>query len=196
MNADQEYAKALASSMVADMARAPTLERVVHSREISEGQFFSIIKRDLERDFKGQPGPPLFPNLRALMRTEIQVQQRLPIGLGQDWGAIVSAIVPALAGAASKYYVARTESRTATSITKLQLQSQALQMKSLDTQAAVDRASAANAEGVPGADASMPGGTLSPRAAAESGIPGWVAPVGGVAAALGVSYIIYKVIAG
>lgn len=194
MSAEQDYAGALAASMVADMARAPTLERAIHSRQINERQFLAIITRDLERDLKGEGGLPLFPNLRALMRTQIQVQQRLPVGLDQfDFGAVISSVVPALAGAASSYFVARTNAQAQADIARLQLESQQLQLRQLDLNAAAARTNAAITQGVPGAAAPLPGGTLSPQAAAASGdLPSWAAPVGITVGALTLVYLVYR----
>lgn len=191
---EADYAKALTTSLLADMARTPTLERAITRKEIGGAQLTAIIKRDLERELRGEPGVPLFPNMRALVKTELAVEQRMPVGLSQDWGSLIGAIVPALAKVATAYVVGRQEASTATTIANLNLQSQALQLKSMDLQASVARANAADAAGVPGADASMPGGTLTPAqaAAAGLGIPSWLFPVGATAAAALAAFIAYR----
>jgi hypothetical protein len=199
MSADVDYAKALTGSMMADMARTPTLDRAIVAKQIGPAQLTQIIKRDLERELRGERGIPLFPNLRAFAKTQVQLDQRLPVGLEQDWGALIGAIVPAIAKVATGYVVARTEAGAATTISKYQLQAQALQIRSMDLTAATQRANEAAAAGVPGGAAPMPGGTLSPQAAAESGqesLPAWVAPVGIGVAVLGVGYIAYKAFVG
>lgn len=178
----KDYARALSVSLAADMRRAQPLARAVARKEISAQGFTDIIIRDLMKEVKQRPGVPLFPNLRALMRTQLNLEAMQPAGMNTfDWSGVISSVLPAVTAAAGTYYTAKYQAQVAESQQKLELQKAALALKAADLQASVARATQADAAGQPTAAAGMPGGTVSAAQAAEASrnpIAKWLLPAG------------------
>lgn len=170
----EEMAAALASAFLADMARAPMLEKHVRDRHVDGRVLSSMILADLDRMVRGTRTIPLFPNIRAFMKTQMNVEEaKLKAGVS-EWAEIASAIV----GAAGSYVAAKTTAKAQIDITKLQAEQQALAIKAAENEAAKQRLALAQSQGVPGAAAGV-----------EDGLPSWVIPVG--VAAVGVGTIAY-----
>lgn len=161
-------ARALAAALVADMARAPSLQAQI-ARGFSGEQLGRMILGDIRRMVEGNKTVPLFPNIRALMKTEINVEEaRLSGAMGQiDWGAIVGGVI----GAAGAFVAAKWQTSAQLSIAKLQAEQQQLAVQAAGIDAAKQRLALAAAQGVPSAAASVEGG----------GLPSWAIPVGAAA---------------
>jgi hypothetical protein len=172
-------AEATASAIIADAIRIPELWRSVKSGELTKGRLAGIITSDLEREVAGKSGSVLFPNMRALMRTQMNVEElKLRGGLGQ-WAELASAVVGAAAGIVG----AKISAKAQASVAKSSLQQQQLALRSADIQAAADRATMAAQQGLPGAAAGVRGGIIG-------GLPPWAIPVGIGVVVLGVGAVI------
>lgn len=154
--APAEFARAAAASFVADVARSPSLEKAIASRSISKSSLKDLILGDLTRSVSGSSGPVLFPNLRALVQTEVSVgEHRLATGLSQfDFGSLISAAAGIAAGAISYSAAANAQ--------KAQLQSQQLSIEMAQIQADTARLQLAAQQGLPGAVTGTPGSSIVP----------------------------------
>jgi hypothetical protein len=173
-------AEATASAIAADAMQIPDLWKAIDSGELTKNRLAGIIMSDLEREAAGRGGPVLFPNMRALLRTQMNVEElRLRGGLGQ-WAELASAVV----GAASGIYSAKLQAKTQTSLAKTTLQQQSLALRSAEIQAASDRAALAMQQGAPAAAAAARGG------GGVGGLPPWLIPVGIGVVVLGVGAVV------
>lgn len=164
----EAYSRAITSAFLADMVAAPTLARLIQARQLDGRGLADVILRDLAREASRERGPVLFPNLRAVLRTQVNVEV-IKAGGMSEWAELASAVV----GAAGAYVTAQQQAKTQEAIAKLQLQQQ-------QAAAEAQRAALAAAQGVPGATA----GTL-PRTG--EGLPSWLLPA---AAVLGIGGVI------
>jgi len=154
--APEEFARAAATAFVADVARSPSIEKAIADRTISQGGLKNLILKDLSRGVSGAPGPALFPNLRELVQTEIQVgEHRLSAGLSQfDFGSLIGAAAGIAAGVISYSSAASTQ--------RSQLQSQQLSIQMAQIQADTARLQLAAQQGLPGAVTGAPGAAVVP----------------------------------
>ena len=70
----EEFASAVSSAFVADMAR-PAMQDALDTRGMGPQALSRIILRDLDREARGGLEPVLFPNLRALLRSEMNAEE-------------------------------------------------------------------------------------------------------------------------
>lgn len=185
----EAYSKAFTAAFLADMARAVPLQKEIAKGNVTPSGLQKIALRDLRREVSHVEGPVLFPNLRALMRTMMNVEGvRREEGLGQ-WEAL-SELASSLIKAGSTYISAKQTAETQAKLAEIELQKQQMVLKAAELQAAVARANYATAEGAPGA-AATPGIPGAPGVPAEgSGFPSWVPYAAGGLAVLGLGYMI------
>lgn len=106
--AERDFARAISSAFVADMASAPELRRAIASGMIGPRKLRDMMVRAAEAEASGFPGVPTFPNLRRLVRERISIQGRIrSAGMGQDWMASMIGAIGAVAVAASTYTAGR-----------------------------------------------------------------------------------------
>ncbi len=72
MNKNVAYASALAASFAADINN-PAVARAILHGGLTRRQFTHIVNRDIARGLAGDPGPVLFPNLRAFARQNVDI---------------------------------------------------------------------------------------------------------------------------
>lgn len=159
----EQYSKAITSAFLADMAAAPTLVRSVEARRVNGRGLADIILGDLDRGVSGAK-PVLFPNLRAVMRTQINVETAKASGGMGEWAELAAAVVSA-AGS----YVTATQTAKMAAKTESIAKQQAAAAAEADRQ----RAALAAAQGVPSAAVPSGGG---------EGLPSWLLPAAGVVA--------------
>lgn len=140
----EQFAKAFAASAEADLLR-PSIVR----KRYSPGHLRTLVMRDLAREVRGDRSSPMFPNLRAFLRTQMTVDEaRYAGGLSQDYSWIASLITTAT-NAASSYATTKLQADTQTKLAKLQTQSALLAQQAIDLQAQNLNVQAAVAEGLP-----------------------------------------------
>lgn len=169
-----QFVKAVASAFVADMERSLTIQRAVAAGRLDGKALSNIVIRDLVRDARQEEGVELFPNLRAVLRTEINVEDARRRGGMGEWAEIATAVI----GAAGSYVTAKTTIDAQKKLANLEVEKQQLLLRSAELEAARQRTALAVAEGIPGAA----GGTFS-----LDSIPWWVLPTG--LAAIGVAAV-------
>lgn len=178
-----KLARAVSSAAAADVIASPSIQKAVREGRVSRQGLRSIMMRDLENEARGVKGPALFPHLRSVMRTQMNVERR-KAGGGLGATATVtdpySGIASAIAGAAAGILGAKYVSDANKDIAKIQANTQ-LQIANL--QANSDKLALAAAQGFPSAAAGVPGST-----------PSWVVPAaaGGAAVVLGIGYMLLR----
>lgn len=151
---DRELGSAVAAAVTADYLRSPTLRRVIMSGDLSKDGLRNLMTSDVERYVAKKPGPNLFPNLRAVVKTQMNIEEgKLRGGMGQ-WAELAQAI----AGAASGIYSAKVTTDAAKKIQALEVQKQQLALQSAQIQASNLKLSLAVAQGDPAAVAAAGGG--------------------------------------
>lgn len=184
----RELRRAVETALAADMIRAEKLGEAIDRRWLTPAGFRNILVRDVKRGFEGEPGPALFPNVRAVLETMENAKAVLQsrYGMGQ-WDAIFNSVLPALTDAAGKYATAKLSGETATDIAKIQAQQQALVLQTAQLQADRARLELAKAQGVSQATAVGPSGAepvydsqgnVVMREPSGWGIPGWAIGAG------------------
>lgn len=153
----KEMARAITSSFLADMARSPTLNRAIDEGKISARKLHQMMMEDLRRAVRGE-GPSWFPNLRATLKTQMNVEElRMGGGLGQ-WAEMFNS----LATAASKYVVAREEAKAQKDIAETQAKAEAARAEAEAQRAAAEaekaRLALATGQGAPAGASVNPGG--------------------------------------
>jgi hypothetical protein len=173
-------AEATASAAVADTLRIPELWKSINRGELTKGRLADMILDDLAREARGDKGPALFPNMRALLRTQMNVEElKLRGGMGQ-WAELAAAVTGAAAGIIGAKITAKAQA----SVAKTSLQQSQLALRSAEIQAASDRAALAMQQGAPAAAAAARGG------GGVGGLPSWLIPVGVGVVVLGVGAVI------
>ncbi len=154
--APAEFARAAATAFVADVARSPSLEKAIATRSISKDGLRDLILEDLSRGVSGSPGPVIFPNMRALVATEVKVgEHRLSTGLSQfDFGSLFNAAAGIAVGALNYSSAQATASA--------RLKAQELDLEMAQIQADTARLNLASAQGLPGAVTGTPGSSVVP----------------------------------
>jgi hypothetical protein len=183
-------ANAFAAAFVADIEAAPSLKAELIRGRLGRSALTRIVLRDLDAARVRKPGPPLFPNVRAVAREFLAQESRpskisrMPVpGMGQ-WDAIAG-VIGAAAGAASSIYSAKTNADMQKKLLSLEQQKQqaAVAIAELQAKAAQTQLAAANvaATGVP---------SSSPMATVLESVGGWPV-VGGAVAAIAVAIAAY-----
>lgn len=165
--AEKDFARAISSAFVADLAAAPELERAIASGAIGSRQLRNMMLRAVETETSGRAGVPHFPNLRRLARERMRLETRIrSFGMGQDWVTSMAAAIGAVATAAVTYTVGKDVAKA-----------------EREKAAAIAAATARQAE----LDAARERLAYSQQARAEAGFPsttgtpGWVLPAAGAA---------------
>lgn len=178
---DAPFAKAVAAAVQADYLALPELDRAVRARKVDAPGLRNIMLRDLERAVTHPSERALFPSLRRIMRTQMNIEEsKLRSGGMGQWAELATAI----AGAAGGIINTRTVSQTNETLAKLDLQKQQLALQAAQLQANTAQIQLAAAQGFP-----APGST-----AAALGVPNWVIPasVGGVAVVGLIAYLMTR----
>lgn len=113
MDTKVAYARALATAFAADL-ESPSIARTLQSGGLTRDQFTSIVYRDVMRGLSGEPGPELFPAVRAFAKQAVQivaVKTNRGSGLSAaapsaDMSMVggISSIIGAIAGAVGAIY--------------------------------------------------------------------------------------------
>lgn len=109
MDRNVAYAQALATAMAADIG-SPAVASALQNSGLTQDQFTSIVYRDVAKGLRGDPGPALFPNVRAFARQVVDIgviRARKSAGLSDTYSSDVggvSALVGAIAGAVGAIY--------------------------------------------------------------------------------------------
>lgn len=143
----EKFAAAFAASAEADLMR-PSVQRMGLSRD----ELFNLVMTDLQREAQGNRRDPLFPNLRAFMRSQAVAQEAKASGMGQDFAAIAGLLTPLLktgVDLASTYYSTQIKTDAQIKIAEYQARSAALAQQALNLQAQNLNVQAAVAEGLP-----------------------------------------------
>lgn len=143
----EKFAAAFAASAEADLLR-PSILRMGLSRD----ELFNLVMTDLEREAQGNRRDPLFPNLRAFMRSQAVAQEAKIAGMGQDFASIAGMLTPLLktgVDLASTYYSTQIKTDAQIKIAEYQARSAALAQQALNLQAQNLNVQAAVAEGLP-----------------------------------------------
>ena len=182
----ERFAEAATAAFLSDVARAPGIDRAIRQKGLRGPQLVAIMMRDVARGVRGEPGPALFPNVRALYRTQMNVEEdKLRAGMGQ-WDAVAAALT-----AVGNVYATKVTASAQTSIAKVQATTA---QQALDLQALQARAALAQAQGFPSATAAPAPGTPG-YPGGDGGTPGWVLPVsvgGGILVLLGIGYAVTR----
>ena len=201
------YAQALAAAFASDIA-APDVARAIQRGGLTRSQFTRILKRDVARGIAGDPGPALFPSVRAFVNQMVDIEAirrsgRTAATLEADLTAASSttstlgglaSIGGALAAAVGAVWGAKITADANKSLAKIQLQeaqivqnSQLIAAKSALIQNATANGLRSNADGQP-IDPST-GEPLSEVGAAArtkvAGIPLWGIVTGVAATVVG-----------
>ncbi len=187
----RELRKAVETALEADMIRAGKLGLAIDRRWLRPDQFRNILVRDLTRASRQEGGVELFPNVRAVLRTQENVltlrQRRLGTGLG--WVEALTGVLDSLVKVGGKYATARYEGKTMVKIHKIQAQTEMLQLKAAQMAADRARMELARSQRATEAIATGPSGAVPVYDAQgnvtmqkpESGLPGWLIPAAAVA---------------
>lgn len=160
---DRQWAKAFAHSFMADLSRNPNIAG--SARELR-----GKILNDLAREARREAGPILFPNLRAFLRTEMNVEEhRLASGMGQ-WAALIGSVTEA----AGTFFSQREQIKAQEKIAEIQLKAKQAELRQQELAAERERQMLAASQGVPSA-------AVSPSE--KGGLPTWALPVGAAAGA-------------
>jgi hypothetical protein len=212
MSANTAYAKALASSFASDMDN-PFIAKAIMSRGLTKRQFTQIVNRDIAKGLAGDPGPALFPNLRAFARQAVDIaaikranltsgaileglSAALPPSTTSTMSTIggISSLVGGLAAAVGAIWGAKITTDAQKSIAKIQLQeaqivqnSQSIAAKSALIQNATANGLRANADGQPiDPSTGTPLSEIGQAAQAKvAGVPAWGIAAGAAAAVVG-----------
>ncbi|MGH9389541.1 MAG: hypothetical protein ACRD1Z_07990 [Vicinamibacteria bacterium] len=143
IRAKPEYARAAAAAVVADLAYAPSIKRALIEGRLDRRGLANVIFRDLG----ARDGSKLFPRLRKFFAETArpEVAERAASGMGQ-WAELATAIIPAIASAASSAYGAKTTAETQKKLAELELQKQTLAIKTAELQSKVAQAQYSMAE--------------------------------------------------
>jgi hypothetical protein len=176
-------ANAFAAAFVADIEAAPAVKAALILGQLDADGLTRIVTRDLDAARRGDPGPALFPNVRAVASEFLAQEARLSGGGMGQWDSIISA-VGAAAGAASKIYSAVQDQAAARQLLQLAQQKNQteLQIAQIQAKAAQVALAAANASAGTATGEIFSTGTLGPTVA---GVPILPAVGGAVALALG-----------
>ena len=163
-----QYSKAITAAFLADMAAAPSIAKAIQARQLDGRGLSDIILRDLERGVRDEK-PALFPHLRAVLRTQMNVEElrakgTLANGMS-EWAELATAVV----AAAGTYYTEQQKAKAAESIAKLQVKQQQAAAAEAAAEAEKQRLALATSQGAP---ASAAGG--------GGGIPSWLLPAAGI----------------
>jgi len=186
----EKFAAAFAASAEADLMR-PSVQRMGLSRD----ELFNLVMTDLQREAQGNRRDPLFPNLRAFMRSQAVAQEAKSTGMGQDFAAIMEVVAPLVETGvkfASTYYTTRITTDARIKVLEYQARSAALAQQALNLQAQNLNVQAAVAEGLPQTIANT---VASARAGTTmiGGIPVIPVAIGaGVIAILGVYFLVRR----
>lgn len=204
------YARALAASFASDLDN-PAVAAVVLRGGLSRRQFTHIVNRDIARGLAGDPGPALFPALRAFARQNVDMVAIKRAGLTS--GAIleglsattaptsstsliggISSLVGGLAAAVGAIWGSKIQTDAAKSLAKIQLQeaqivqnSQSIALKSAMIQNATANGLRSNSDGQPiDPSTGQPLTEIGQAAQAKvAGIPAWGIATGAAAAVVG-----------
>ncbi len=213
------YAHALGVAFAEDL-KSPSVAWAVQRGGLTKQQFTRIVHRDVARGLAGQPGPVLFPNVRAFARQAVDISRiqgasagqllqgleaAAPVGDVSLLGGLAS-LGGAIAGAVGAIWGAKIQTDGAKSLAKIQLQeaqivqnSQSIAAKSALIQNATASGLKANADGEVIDPAT--GKPLNPIAAAVAqvgqaaqqqvgGIPAWGIAAGAAAFLTGGYYML------
>jgi hypothetical protein len=216
MDRNLAYARALGTAFAEDMDN-PAVARAIARSGLTKGQFTQIVKRDVARELSGEPGPVLFPNVRAFARQAINITAlkkaavpygRLMNGLNAVAAPAASSSVSligglaslggAIAGAVGAIWGTKIQVDAQKSLAKIQLQeaqivqnSQSIAMKSALIQNATAQGLRADPQTGQPVDPST-GEPLSEIGAAAQakvgGIPAWGIALSAGAAVVGAAY--------
>ncbi len=187
----RELQKAVETALEADMIRAGKLGLALDRRWLRPDQFRNILVRDLTRASRREGGVELFPNVRAVLRTQENVltlrQRRLGTGLG--WVEALTGVLDSLVKAGGRYATARYEGKTMVRIQKIQAQTEMLHLKAAQMAADRARMELARSQAAAQATATGPSGAVPIYDAQgnvtmekpESGLPGWLIPAAAIA---------------
>lgn len=167
-------ASAFAASFIADIEAAGPLKAALLRRQLDADGLARIVTRDLDAARRGDPGPALFPNVRAVAGEFLAQEARRTrpgSGLGQ-WDSIISA-VGAAAGAAAKIYSAVQDQAAAKQLLQLSQQKNQteIQIAQIQAKAAQVALAAANAQTGTADGSLVATGSLGPVVAGVPVIP-------------------------
>ncbi|MGH6830354.1 MAG: hypothetical protein ACREDG_04295 [Methylocella sp.] len=175
------FSRDLAHAIVADTDASKALQELA-LRDPTGQLLARAMISDIRLAVAGARGARLFPRVIKVALRHLSPERLPTVGLSQfDWGGLVAGLIT---GAAA-YSAAKIQAKTQTTIAKIQMATQAAQ----DQAALQAQELAAQAAGAPPArtPSSPPMGTYTPPA---PGLPGWLLPVGLVAAA-GIGYFAF-----
>ncbi len=184
----KELRKAVETALEADMIRAKKLGLALDRRWLQPNQFRNILVRDLTRASRQEGGVELFPNVRAVLRTQENVlalkRRRLGTGLG-TWGELFGSLIEV----GGKYATARYQGKTGEKIAKIQAQTDMARLRFAQIQADRARMELARSQAAAQATATGPSGAVPvydsqgnvTMQKPDSGLPGWIIPAAAVA---------------
>jgi hypothetical protein len=154
---DRELAGAVSSAVYADFMKSPTLRRAVLDGQLSKDGFRNLMISDVERFVSKKPGPELFPSLRRVVKTQMNVEEAKMRGGMNQWAELAQAI----AGAATGIYTAKLTTDTAKKLQSLEVQKQTLALQSAQINANNLQLQLAVSQGVPAAAGGAAGSIVS-----------------------------------
>lgn len=180
----EAFARAFAASATADLLN-PSIRR----RRLPPGQLRALVMEDL----RGDRPHPLFPHLRAFVRSQVAVEDAHRAGLAQDDTlSLIANLITNATNVASTYANQRLTTQTQTRLMELQTKSANLAQRALDMQAQNLNVQAAVAEGLPQTIANTVASARA-RTPIVGGIPVIPVAVGaGVLGLVGLYFILRK----
>ena len=187
----RELQKAVETALEADMIRAGKLGLALDRRWLQPNQFRNILVRDLTRASRQEGGVELFPNVRAVLRTQENVltlrQRRLGTGLG--WVEALTGVLDSLVKVGGKYATARYEGKTMVRIQEIQSRTDMLRLKAAQMEADRARMQLARSQRATEAIATGPSGAVPIYDAQgnvtmqkpDTGLPSWLIPAAAIA---------------
>lgn len=140
-----EFSKAFSASATADLLRTSILRKRYSPRHL-----YSLVMADLAKEVRGDRSKPMFPNLRAFLRTRMAIDEARYAGtLSADDYSWIADLISTATKAASTYATTKLQLDTQKKLTELQTQSALLSQQALDLQAKNMNIQAAVAEGLP-----------------------------------------------
>jgi hypothetical protein len=138
MDQKESYAAALATAFASDINQ-PSMAAAIKDGGLTQGQFTSIVYRDVRRGLDSAPGPALFPAVRAFVRQAVQIDaalRRREAGLSADVSADVSmvggisSVIGALAGAVGAIWATKINTDAQKKLASIQVNEAQIQQNS------------------------------------------------------------------
>jgi hypothetical protein len=188
MNTKTElFGRALSAAFVADVMRSPALMAAMEDGQLAASDLRALILRDIAQGPERNGTGSLFPNLRALIEAQVDMEAS-GMGFWDDIASIVTTVATAGISYITAKKMAEAQKKAAEAQARLeeakarQAEAQAVETAKAQEQAAAARVTYAESGGAPVSAIQSGGG----------GLPSWVLPAGGVAAAAALVYFATK----